>query len=128
LRFFTNKFVWRPAMRIEACSTILKAIAIVGLASLGLPVAGSAHDTWSDGTPVPAWVKRYCCGPEDVHRLSMRQIRHIEGGWRVDGYDRVIPDHRVLISQDEYVWVFYRTNADHSQSEAFCFFIPPGSV
>jgi hypothetical protein len=119
---------WRPAMHIHSCSAPRKALAIVGLAYLSFPVPGAAHDTWSDGTPVPAWVKRYCCGPEDVHRLSMREIHRVEGGWRVDGYARFIPDHRVLISQDEYVWVFYRTNADQSQSEAFCFFIPPGSV
>jgi len=115
-------------MHIDSCSTFVRAMAIVGLANLGLSVPGAAHDTWSDGTPVPAWVKRYCCGPEDVHRLTMRQIHHVEGGWRVDGYARLIPEHRVLISQDEYVWVFYRTNADQSQSEAFCFFIPQGSV
>jgi hypothetical protein len=115
-------------MHIEPCTTLLKALAIVGLASVGWSIPGAAHETWSDGTPVPSWVKRYCCGPEEVHRLSMRQIHRVEGGWRVDGYAHLIPDHRVLISQDEYVWVFYRTDADRSQSEVFCFFIPPGSV
>jgi hypothetical protein len=115
-------------MHIDSCSALLRVLAFVGLANPAFSVPGAAHEIWSNGTPVPTWVKRYCCGPEDVHRLSMRQIHHVEGGWRVDGYDRVIPDHRVLISQDEYVWIFYRTNADQSQSEAFCFFIPPGSV
>ncbi len=113
---------------MRAPVNLSKMLALIALAHLGFALPGAAHDTWSDGTPVPAWVKRYCCGPEDVHRLTVGQIRHVEGGWRVDGYARVIPDHRVLASQDEYVWVFYRTNSDQSQSEAFCFFIPQGSV
>jgi hypothetical protein len=115
-----------PEMHTESCSALLKTLAIISLANLSFLAPGAAHDVWSDGTRVPAWVKRYCCGQEDVHRLSMRQIHHVEGGWRVDGYNRLIPDHRVLVSQDEYVWVFYRTGSDQSQSEVFCFFIPQG--
>src|SRR3954471_16032782 len=28
-----------------------------------------AHDQWSDGSPIPAWVSNYCCGVADAHRL-----------------------------------------------------------
>jgi hypothetical protein len=90
-----------------------------------VPIGANAHDQWADGTPVSGWVKQYCCGPDDVHRFTVAQIQHVPGGWRIDGFDRVIPDERVMPSQDEFVWVFY-TRPD--QGNVYCFFIPPGSV
>jgi hypothetical protein len=66
-------------MHTKSCSALLKTLAIISLANLSFLAPGAAHDVWSDGTRVPAWVKRYCCGQEEVHRLSMRQIHHVEG-------------------------------------------------
>jgi len=40
----------------------------VSLYCLTIPAA--AHDKWANGVEVPSWVKRSCCGPEDVHRLT----------------------------------------------------------
>ena len=88
----------------------------------------TAHDYWADGSPVPKWVKSYCCGAADVHRLTVGQIHHVEGGWVADGYDRVIPDHRVMQSQDDFVWLFYAALPNGSQTEVYCFFIPQGAV
>ena len=70
-----------------------------------------AHDLWADGSPIPAWVSDYCCGVADAHRLTLKQIHRVEGGWRVDGYAHIIPDDRVLPSEDGDVWLFYRLYA-----------------
>ena len=47
-----------------------------------------AHDRWADGSPVPAWVKAACCGPEDVHHLRPEQVRLTPEGYLVEGYPR----------------------------------------
>ena len=59
-----------------------------------------AHEVWADGNPVPQWVKGFCCGVADAHRLTVKQIRRIENGWAVDGFE----------------------------SQVFCFFIPQGYI
>src|SRR6476469_1164058 len=82
-----------------------------------------AHEVWADGNPVPQWVKGFCCGVADAHRLTVKQIRRIENGWAVDGFEHVVPDERVLPSQDEFVWIFYETHPNGVQSQVFCFFI-----
>jgi hypothetical protein len=87
-----------------------------------------AHDQWSDGSPIPAWVSNYCCGVADAHRLTVKQIYRVEGGWRADGYAHTIPDDRVLPSEDGHVWLFYRNYENGYQSTPFCFFLPQGST
>src|SRR3954451_9320727 len=87
-----------------------------------------AHDQWSDGSSIPAWVSNYCCGVADAHRLTVKQIYRVEGGWRADGYAHTIPDDRVLPSEDGYVWLFYRNYENGYQSTPFCFFLPQGST
>ena len=67
-------------------------------------------------------------GVADAHRLTVQQIRHIEGGWAVDGFEHVVPDERVLPSQDEFVWIFYQTHPNGVQSQVFCFFVPQGYI
>ena len=39
----------------------------------------SAHDVWADGSAVPSWVKKSCCGPEHVHHLKSWQVRRPAG-------------------------------------------------
>lgn len=99
-------------------------------AALALALSpAAAHDAWSDGAPVPAWVKASCCGPEDVHHLTADQVHEIAGkGWRVDGYPEVLPYGKELPSEDGDYWIFYRTNGSGeavSFSPVYCFFAPP---
>jgi hypothetical protein len=74
------------------------------------------------------WVSDYCCGVADAHRLTLKQIHRVEGGWRVDDYAHIIPDDRVLPAEDGDVWLFYRLYADGFQSAPICFFVPQGSI
>jgi len=87
-----------------------------------------AHERWADGTPVPAWIKAACCGVADAHRLTVGQIKHVDGGWLIEGYNYLVPDDRVAPSQDEFVWIFYRSYGDGVQSRPFCVFIPQGMI
>ena len=87
-----------------------------------------AHDQWVDGSSIPEWVMNHCCGVADAHQLTLRQIHRVEGGWLVDGYSRMIPDAVVFPSQDENVWLFYRTLDDGAQTAPICFFVPQGST
>jgi hypothetical protein len=86
-----------------------------------------AHDSWTDGSPVPAWVKSSCCGPEDVHHLTARQVQAKSDGWHVDGYRQVLAYGKELPSQDGDYWIFYRELPDGSQTPVYCFFAPAQS-
>ena len=109
--------------------TLIRHIALVGCALASISSSPMrAHDQWADGSPIPAWVSQHCCGVADAHRLKVRQIHQVEGGWRVDGYSRIIPDAVVFPSQDENVWLFYDTLDDGAQMAPICFFIPQGST
>lgn len=80
------------------------------------------HDQWANGEPVPAWVKKACCGPEDVHHLRPEQVHQMSDGYHVDGYHAVIPYTTALPSPDGDFWIFYRNFQDGSQSNVYCFF------
>jgi hypothetical protein len=66
---------------------LMRALIVVGLLSVALPA--SAHDLWANGTAVPDWVKKSCCGPEDVHHLTAQQVHAMADGWHVDLRARV---------------------------------------
>jgi hypothetical protein len=92
-----------------------------------------AHDEWSDGTPIPSWVKDSCCGPADAHHLTPAQVHRYADYDRVDGYRRPIPVGRALPSQDGEYWIFYRDKngapsinggGSGGQSGVYCFFVP----
>ena len=89
--------------------------------------AASAHDQWSNGMPIPAWVKSSCCGPEDVHHLSAAQVHAMADGWHVEGYRQVVSYGRELPSQDGDYWIFYKNFPDGTQTPAYCFFAPAQS-
>jgi len=89
--------------------------------------AAAAHERWADGSQVPPWVKRQCCGTEDVHHLRPDQVEETDDGYIVDGVKGKIPLRQALPSQDGDYWVFYRNYPDGSQSIVYCFFIPTGS-
>ena len=84
----------------------------------------SAHDQWANGEPVPAWVKRACCGPDDVHHLRPDQVQQTHDGWRVDGYPDLIPIGLEQPSPDGEYWIFYRTLPNGDKTRVYCFFTP----
>ena len=106
---------------------------LIGL-GIGYCTGGDAHahDTWSNGKPVPEWIKHSCCGPADAHHLRPDQVHRVSDDYyEVDGYHRRIPVAQALPSQDGDYWIFYRDdgvstlgNANSSQSGVYCFFIP----
>jgi hypothetical protein len=85
-----------------------------------------AHDIWSDGKPVPAWIKASCCGPADAHHLRPDQVHRVSDDYyEVDGYTRKIPVQQALPSQDGDYWIFYRDDTGGTaQSGIYCFFVP----
>jgi len=101
-------------------------IARIAVLLFALSAGGAeAHDYWSDGKPVPDWVKASCCGPADAHHLRPDQVHRISDDfYAVDGYVRRIPVGQALPSQDGDYWIFYRDDGDGSQSGVYCFFVP----
>lgn len=116
------------------------------LSVLLFPNVADAHDTWANGSKVPAWVKHSCCGPADVHHLRPEQVHRLyneecrngyHGGcWKVEGYHGVVWDTAVLPSQDGDYWGFWTDNFNTCtarmscpsnavrQSNMYCFFAP----
>lgn len=87
-----------------------------------------AHDRWANTEPVPPWVKKACCGPDDAHHLRPEQVQQTSAGWQVEGYNKLIPNGAELPSPDGTYWIFYRTFPDGSQTSAYCFFVPIPSM
>ena len=85
-------------------------IARIAVLLFALSASGAeAHDYWSDGKPVPDWVKASCCGPADAHHLRPEQVhRASDDYYTIDGYVRRIPVGQALPSQDGDYWIFYR--------------------
>lgn len=96
-------------------------------AALVAAVPALAHDQWADGSPVPAWVKGACCGPQDVHHLKPEQVsRNKAGDYVLDVYPDPIPAKTALPSQDGDYWVFfgdYRATGG-AVTAVRCFFVP----
>lgn len=92
------------------------------------PDAACAHATWADGTSVPDWVAKACCGPSDAHHLRPDQVRRVPGGYMIDGYPRIVHDFQASPSQDGEYWAFYGTTRDADGqplfTSIFCFFAP----
>jgi hypothetical protein len=95
-----------------------------GFAALAMSAPAPAHDRWVDGSAVPAWVARQCCGPADAHHLRPDQVHRVADGYAVDGYKYHIPEPRLDPSPDGEWWLFYRTYPDGDQSPPYCFFGP----
>ena len=103
-------------------------LSLIGLSAIALvwAVPAQAHDSWTDGSSVPAWVKAQCCGIDDVHHLSPDQVHRTDSGYRVDGYPRLIADDRLMPSHDGDWWVFYKDFGGGRFSDVYCFFGPLG--
>jgi hypothetical protein len=103
----------------------MRALIATALVAISLPAG--AHDLWSNGIVVPEWVKASCCGPDDMHHLTARQVHAMADGWHVEGYRQVLAYGRELPSQDGNYWVFYKSDPDGSQTPVYCFFAPERS-
>jgi hypothetical protein len=102
---------------------MLGRLAIVALVAATMcPLHAVGHDVWSNGAQVPAWVKKACCGPSEVHQLSADKVHALRDGYHVDGLATVIPDSRVQPSPDGAFWGFW--NPDALNPVVFCFFAP----
>ena len=69
-----------------------------------------------------------------------KQVHQVEGGWTVDGYNpdmeakncgdaswacaSVIPDRKVLPSQDGHFYAFYADHGNGTTGAMYCFFAP----
>jgi hypothetical protein len=97
--------------------------ALLALSCASLP--SFAHDQLADGSPVPDWIKKSCCGPNDYHPLRPEQVHAMADGWHVDGYRKVMPYGKELPSPDGTYVGFWLDYGDGSQSNMYCFFVPP---
>jgi hypothetical protein len=103
----------------------LMLVRILTIPLLLVASTANAHDVWSNGKAVPAWIKAACCGPQDVHHLRPDQVHRISDDfYAVDGYSTLIPARIALPSQDGDYWIFYDDNQNGRQSMVFCFFVP----
>lgn len=82
---------------------------------------GETHERWANGLIVPAWVKSMCCGANDVHMDP--ELNHTEAGWSVPDNDFIVPDSKVLPSQDGHTWVFYNDSL-RPNATIYCLFMP----
>jgi hypothetical protein len=104
-------------------------IALVALFGLWVSAA-SAHDQWADGSPVPEWVKQYCCGPADVHHYRFDEVKVTPEGYVLPDYPNVIPANdptHVFKSEDGEYWAFFATYSTGEKSPIYCLFVPPGA-
>jgi hypothetical protein len=97
-------------------------IAALVAATMMCPFPAVGHDVWSNGAQVPAWIKKACCGPSEVHQLPADKVHALPDGYHVDGLATVIPYSRVLPSSDGAFWGFW--NPDALNPVVFCFFAP----
>ena len=103
---------------------MVKYLGAIGFAAMLGAAPAHGHDQWADGEPVPNWVKKACCGPEDAHHLREDQVHQDSEGWHVQGYHRTIPNGAELPSPDGTYWIFYRSLSDGTQTRVYCFFVP----
>jgi hypothetical protein len=112
------------ARRVPTCFLII--LLVWAMSSFDARLA-QAHDAWADGNPVPIWVRNSCCGPQDVHHLTAKQVHAMFDGWHVDGYKQVLPYGSEFPSQDGDYWIFYKDYPDGSQTQPSVF-SPPSDL
>jgi hypothetical protein len=109
-------------------NAIMRRVALLAILSF-YPDLAHAHNYWDNGKKVPDWVKGACCGPADVHKLTMSNVH--TAPWNedyviVDGYKEPIRKATALPSEDGFVWIFYKddVNTPSGQSAVYCLFVP----
>ena len=105
-----------------------RAAAAAAIMAAAMGGSARAHTAWADGTPIPDWVRKACCGPSDAHRLTPSQVHRVDGAYVIDGYPRPISDTQVLPSEDGAYWAFYGVTTggegETLYTSVFCFFAP----
>jgi hypothetical protein len=99
------------------------ALRAVVVACLLGAVKAEAHDTWANGMTIPAWVKKACCGEDDVHRLNLDDVTQEADGWHIAGIEGPVREDHVFASQDEHVWGFWSPYL-HRGENVYCLFVP----
>jgi hypothetical protein len=121
-----NKEVYSWHIKAEKRCTMSRnpaAIFTTILLMCAIPAPADAHDFWSNGDKVPAWVKAECCGPQDVHHLRPGAVHIEQDGYHIDGIKTVVPIARALPSPDGDYWAFWNP-AGEPEPAIFCFFAP----
>lgn len=102
---------------------------IFALAVLLCGTCAQAHEQWTNGAPIPSWIKQSCCGKSDAHHLRPDQVHHSEDGYYyvsgVEGFPdtyRLI-DRLILPSEDGDYWLFFRLGFN-GLPYVYCFFAP----
>lgn len=89
-----------------------------------LPTISQAHDYWTNGDPVPDWIKESCCGKADANLLNPAQVHQdADGNFHIDG-GYTVPLKQVLPSQDGHYWIFHSPSCTGENCEIYCFFAP----
>jgi hypothetical protein len=86
-----------------------------------------AHEFWTNGEPVPGWIKRYCCANSEVHRIEPGHVHLRSDGYHIDGYPDAVPENRVYTSRDSYFWAFFKIRDNGEPGTIWCFFAPPST-
>ncbi len=109
---------------------IKKGFVMLGKSVLVFPVIGLlistpalAHDFWSNGEEVPAWVKAECCGKGDAHHIRAGAVHIRPDGYHVDGIQTVIAIDKTLPSLDGSYWAFWNPRNEPAPP-IICFFAP----
>ncbi|MDE2096638.1 MAG: hypothetical protein KGL39_05270 [Patescibacteria group bacterium] len=97
--------------------------ALVMIATLLASASAIAHDQWSNGEPVPKWIKQYCCSNNEVHRIDAGAVHLTDEGFMIDGNSHVIDPTHVFPSQDGDYWAFFAIR-DGEPGPVWCFFAP----
>ena len=97
--------------------------ALILAAAMACASPAMAHDFWSNGEEVPAWVKSVCCGKADAHHLKPSAVHIMTDGVHIDGLDVVIPISRILPSMDGQPWAFWNSSAEPTPL-IYCIFLP----
>jgi hypothetical protein len=109
------------------------ASAILTLALL-YGASSQAHERWRDGSAVSEEVKRLCCGEADAHFLPPGSVHADRNGWRIDGFQKVVPYGKELPSSDGEDWGFWPDHPYSSpelaggQTEIYCLFLRPRAL
>lgn len=85
------------------------------------------HTQWANSDPVPEWVSKACCGPNDVHHLTAGAVHIMPDGYHIDGIKTVVPISRALPSPDGTYWAFWYAGSE-PEPVIFCFFAPVNGV
>jgi hypothetical protein len=89
----------------------------------------SAHDKWSNGRAIPAWVKAHCCNNDEAHDLTAEKgikpedvkVISKDGevkGYLIPGFNNMVIPERVYPSQDSHVWIFYYQGFDYDSEHS----------